>query len=237
VTGFQSGVLNPITDVYVIRASDAHTWVEAYLPGRGWTTFDPTPADPNAQTPSFWASLAMYADAADTFWQDWVVSYDLGRQLVLADKMEQSSRRFRIDWLKWTGESASRWQIEAADSLRRYLPAVMIGLAAALSAIMFGPKVLRSLLLSRRVRRAKLGRASMADATLLYTRFLEMLGARGYSKPPWYTPTELARSVRAPEIAAIADQFVAAYQELRFGGKPGAAPRLLALLDELKRQG
>src|SRR5205814_6108488 len=139
-TGFQSGVLNPITDVYVIRASDAHTWVEAWLPGRGWTTFDPTPFDPNGSAPSLWATLAFYADAADTFWQDWVVSYDLGRQLALADKMEQSSRNFRINWLLWTGESASHWQIEARIWLRRYLPAAVLALALALCAIALGPK-------------------------------------------------------------------------------------------------
>ena len=77
----------------------------------------------------------------------------------------------------------------------------------------------------------------MADATLLYNRFLEMLSARGYSKPAWFTPTELARSVRNTEIALLAEQFVAAYQELRFGGKADAAPRLFVLLEELKRQG
>ena len=237
VTGFQSGVLNPITDVYVIRASDAHTWVEAWLPGRGWTTFDPTPADPNAAGDSLWSRLALYADAADTFWQDWVVSYDLGRQLALADKMEQSSRRFRLDWLSWTGESASRWQMEGQLWIRRSFPAALAALALALGAILLGPRAMRALRLSRRVRRAKLGRASRADATLLYTRFLDLLSARGYSRPPWYTPTELARSVRSPEIASIADRFVTAYQELRFGGKADAAPRLLVLLDELKRQG
>jgi hypothetical protein len=53
-------------------------------------------------------------------------------------------------------------------------------------------------------------------------------------KPPWFTPTELARSVRNTEIAALAEQFVAAYQELRFGGKVDAAPRLFILLEELK---
>jgi len=43
-TGFQSGVYNPITDFWLVRASDAHAWVEAWIPGRGWTTFDPTSA-------------------------------------------------------------------------------------------------------------------------------------------------------------------------------------------------
>jgi transglutaminase-like putative cysteine protease len=119
VTGFQSGQLNPITELYVIRASDAHSWVEAWLPGRGWTTFDPTPADPNGPSQSWWTTLGFYADAADTFWQEWVVSYDLGQQLALADKMEQSSSRFRIDWLKWTGESVSRWQSQASGVLRQ----------------------------------------------------------------------------------------------------------------------
>ena len=45
VTGFQSGVYNPMTGWQVIRASDAHSWVEAWIDGRGWTTFDPTPFD------------------------------------------------------------------------------------------------------------------------------------------------------------------------------------------------
>ena len=43
VTGFQTGVYNPITGWHVLRASDAHSWVEAWAPGHGWMTFDPTP--------------------------------------------------------------------------------------------------------------------------------------------------------------------------------------------------
>jgi transglutaminase-like putative cysteine protease len=29
---------------YVVREANAHSWIDAYLPGRGWVEFDPTPA-------------------------------------------------------------------------------------------------------------------------------------------------------------------------------------------------
>src|SRR5262249_41528710 len=71
-TGFLSGVYNPMTGWQVVRASDAHSWVEAWLPGRGWTTFDPTPPDPNSATGGLWTRTSLFADALDQFWRDWV---------------------------------------------------------------------------------------------------------------------------------------------------------------------
>lgn len=43
VTGFLGGEYNPFEGYYVVRDSNAHAWVEAYLPGEGWRIFDPTP--------------------------------------------------------------------------------------------------------------------------------------------------------------------------------------------------
>jgi len=42
INGFQTGEYNDVGGDFIVRASDAHSWVEAYFPGRGWITFDPT---------------------------------------------------------------------------------------------------------------------------------------------------------------------------------------------------
>ncbi|MGH9662737.1 MAG: transglutaminase TgpA family protein [Bryobacteraceae bacterium] len=233
-TGFLGGTYNPVSELYVVRASDAHTWVEAFLPGRGWTMFDPTPPDPNPARPTLLTRLAFYVDAAETFWQEWVVSYDLGRQLVLADRMEQSSRRLRLDWLaRWTTPAAA-WSARGRDLALRHWPVALLLVAALAGAAWFGPAMWRTLRIRAFTRRVRQGQATMADATVLYRRFLELLERRGYTKPPWLTAGELARSVRDAEAAQLAGRFAVAYHALRFGGKLDAAPRLTALLDEME---
>jgi transglutaminase-like putative cysteine protease len=44
VTGFGVGEGNRAGGHYVVRESDAHAWIEAYVPERGWVEADPTPA-------------------------------------------------------------------------------------------------------------------------------------------------------------------------------------------------
>ena len=48
VNGFLPGEYNDLGGDYIVRASDAHSWVEAYFPGSGWITFDPTPPAPDS---------------------------------------------------------------------------------------------------------------------------------------------------------------------------------------------
>ncbi len=43
VTGYTSGQYNILTGYYEVRNSDAHAWVEVYLPRVGWIEFEPTP--------------------------------------------------------------------------------------------------------------------------------------------------------------------------------------------------
>lgn len=235
VTGFQSGVYNPLTDLYVIRASDAHSWVEAWLPARGWTTFDPTPPDPNPGGSALLTKLALYADAMETFWQEWVVSYDLGHQATLADNMEQASRRVSLRWLDRAFHVVSNWNFGSswlARSSAWVLAALILGTLGAWAA----PRLWRTWRMRLGVWRLRRGRGSVADATLLYQRMLKLMKRRGYQKPAWFTPYEFAGTLPPSRIGALVVEFTSAYNALRFGGRTEAAPQLSALLEELERQ-
>jgi hypothetical protein len=236
VTGFQSGTYNALTDLYVIRASDAHSWVEAYLPRRGWTTFDPTPPDPGLRRAGLWDKLALYADAADTFWQQWVLAYDPSLQLTLAERMERSGRSFGLRWIERIGLRAAGWKTRTVAWFRQYGGGLLGGFAALALAIWLAPKVWRWLHMLRRVRKARLGQARVDDATLLYNRMLELMRRRGFQKPGWFTPHEFAASLPPGDTGRLVEQFTEAYNALRFGGRVAAAPRLSMLLERLEQE-
>lgn len=51
VSGYAQGTFDEETLTYRVRASNAHTWVEAYFPGYGWIQFEPTAALPTVDRP------------------------------------------------------------------------------------------------------------------------------------------------------------------------------------------
>ncbi len=232
-TGFQSGTYNPISGWHVIRASDAHSWVEAFLPESGWTTFDPTPPDPSGQLGGVWQRLGLFLDAADTFWQEWILNYDLNRQLVLASRVERSGRRFSVDW---AGELVSQGR-ELGESAWAWLTAhsrMLLAMLAALATISLAIPRARNWWKGReRIRRLTAGHPLASDATLMYLRALELLERRGYIKPAWLGPGEFVQHLPS-QISGIVRQLTTAYVELRFGDHPEAAADLVQSLRELE---
>src|SRR6202021_4244052 len=104
---FGGGEFNDLTGQYVVRASDAHTCVEAFFPGTGWVSFDPAPAASVASRPG-WSRIQLYMDAAASFWREWIINYDAGHQRTLSKSAATSGREFLEEarkWIEWQHES------------------------------------------------------------------------------------------------------------------------------------
>jgi transglutaminase-like putative cysteine protease len=237
-TGFLGGVYNPMSGWQVLRASDAHSWVEAWIPGRGWMTFDPTPPDPSAAEPGVWNSMmgraSLVLDAADQFWRDWVLTYDLDHQVALAARMQSAGREWNnTSKLAALGELAT----SVKDSWIRHQLAWIVGAAAVgacATVILYGSSWLTWWKRRARLRRAQRGEAEASDATLLYERMLVLLQRRGFEKPAWLTPQEFADVLPASELALLVEDLTAAYNQVRFGGHRDAAPRMARLLRRIE---
>src|SRR5215510_3698378 len=83
VNGFQMGEYNELNEMYTVRESDAHSWVEAYFPRSGsWIEFDPTPAAGiNDYTQGgLLGQLRRYTDALEVFWLNYIVTLDSDEQ-------------------------------------------------------------------------------------------------------------------------------------------------------------
>ena len=230
-TGFLGGVYNPMTGWQVLRASDAHSWVEAWIEGRRWTTFDPTPSAPASPGAGVLSGLSLLLDAAGQFWQDWVLSYDIERQVVLASSLEQSGRRLRVNWFDGWGAQFDR----AAGVISAHaIPAALLLVAGALLAL-YGRRISQWMSRLARIRRVQRGGAAASDATLLYERMLALLEKRGIRKPPWVTPVEFSRMLPASDLSANVASLTSAYNQCRFGSRPEAATQMVDLLAQIER--
>jgi len=237
-TGFQSGYFNDVSGLYVVRASDAHAWVEAWIdgpPGSStggrWTTFDPTPLAAGAGRAGLLSRLNMYIDAADHAWQEWVVSYDLTHQVEMAARFEAALR----NWNRASPASHGNWTARVVNGLRTGGVAALAAAMFIAALALFGPQCLREWRRKVRLRQIIRSGGSPSDAGVLYERMLETLARRGFQKPPWFTPAEFARHLPIEENKVV--EFTELYNSIRFGGDAAAVSRLAGLLQEFEGAG
>ncbi len=115
VTGYLGGEYNPFEDYYVARQSNAHAWVEAFLPDGGWTTFDPTPpAGLPASEKLGWSLLASQAYDYLLFrWDRYVLTFGFYDQLGIA-------RRMAVFWSQlWRRDESGDRQSQVAQAAPR----------------------------------------------------------------------------------------------------------------------
>ena len=226
VNGFQSGTFNPFSGLYIIRASDAHSWVEAWLPNYGWTVFDPTPTVPRAAVNPLIARLTFYLDAAQTFWQDWVVNYDLNRQITLAERLQESTQQVGANWNPDFRFWQKGWSPWIAHHKAWFAAALLLPFVLVL--------LVRVVLRSVRSYRLRSGRVTHAEVSLLYRRMLRILKSRGYEKSPASTAGEFALSLPPSPLAGAVAEFTDRYEAFRYGNDTSRLHELSPLLDRMR---
>ncbi len=89
-TGYLGAEYNPFEGYYIVRQSNAHAWVEAYLPDEGWRVFDPTPPDGRPVIESSGAKL-LFAQAWDFLifrWDRYVLTFGLADQVGIFSRFQ-----------------------------------------------------------------------------------------------------------------------------------------------------
>jgi transglutaminase-like putative cysteine protease len=237
VNGFRTDEFNDLTGNYVVRAKDAHAWVEAYFSGYGWQTFDPTPAG-NSGTPQGWNRLALYVDAMASFWRDWVVSYDSSHQISLGQAAFSSTRGLWEGARKWARDHYAamlKWARHSQDRVE-HSPGRWAILGAAIVAILllFGNLGRIARLLHEKWLSAHPERSPEQAASMWYEKMARALARRGVEKPPAQTPQEFVTKIEDSRLREPVARFTQVYESARFGNSADDAQRLPELYEEVE---
>ncbi len=235
VNGFHGGEYNDLTGQYVVRASDAHSWVEVYFPGNGWVTFDPTPS---VAADHAWGRTGLYLDAVSSFWRDWVIDYDLTHQGTLVrSTAQQTTNRFNSaqklarslyeSSLQHARDFAAGYKRNPLRSIRM----AALGFAVCLLALN-GKRLGNAINAWQRSTRM---RQPEQAATAWFRRMTKELGRRGWIKNPGDTPQDLAGKIVDPVLRGSVEEFNQCYELARFAGSSDDANSLGQLYDRIAK--
>ena len=237
VNGFRSDEFNDVTGNYVVRAKNAHSWVEAYFPGYGWVTFDPTPGGA-IESPQGWGRAMLYLDAAASFWREWVISYDASHQNILGKAVLSGTRgsweRARM-WARLRYARLLNWARKGQRGVE-HAPGRWFGgsIALALLLLVVGNAARIGRMIRTRRLQAHPERSPDEAATMWYERMARYLARRGVKKSTTQTAQEFVRVIEDERLRARVGRFTDAYESARFGNSPDDALRLPELFEEVE---
>lgn len=229
VSGYCGGDYNPVGQFYIVRQKHAHSWVEVFLPGRDWTTFDPTPtsATSSSSHAGLMRGLAKYFDYMQFLWANLVVSYDQDQRRSLFEKFEAWVMRpmrnentiigavtaFVRELFGW------RLQLDWRERLIYWVFALLVlALVVLLSYVVWftGRWSWRKAAV---VYREHVSRRGPREVDF-YVRFSQRLQALGLTRRPDQTPAEFAEELAAHfPVFSEAPHLVQSYYEVMFGGR------------------
>jgi len=224
VNGFLGGEWNEYGKFFLIRESNAHSWVEVFFPHHGWVLFDPTPpGDAGFSSNGKFSFIASYIDYLRYRWSRYVVDFGQRDQIHILSQIQDNWR-----WQK------SRVQNRVDFNLKVNRKWGIAAIILALIAWVFLSKP-EARLLFRYARKKPDEKAS-----ILYKKALVLLSKKGFKKEDFVAPKEFANSVVQSGGAGFRTfgEFTEKYLDLRFGGRgiKSDFEELERLLDNLRRE-
>lgn len=242
INGFQMGEYNPVSGDYIIRESDAHSWIEAYVPGRGWTEFDPTPPDPNHREMSLGLQISQYFDAMELFWNSYVLVYDIGSQSQLFRNAQESVQSMQFKMRTKTDEWVVQGQ-ELSDNIASYLgrifQAVWFWIAVVIVTICsFTIKGWQTVRLQFWIWKIRRGHGSQIDESVveeLFYRAARLAEHKSPKRRPAQTWREWIFALPDPNRRTILERALAVFEKSKYGRLPASGADF-ALMEEVLRE-
>lgn len=116
IGGYRGGYYNDVGQYYLIPQKNAHVWVEAFIPQKGWLRYDPTPASlENFAFPLQGDSLLrarVFLDTVNYYWYAFIINYNLEKQISFLRKVRTGIKKPSLR-LKFNKDVFSKYLIIA----------------------------------------------------------------------------------------------------------------------------
>jgi transglutaminase-like putative cysteine protease len=238
IAGYYISEYDDDRGAYIVRASNAHAWVEVDTGRAGWQVRDATPpADLMAlreKREGLLARLSRTMESVQNAWNSSFVTFDRSTQ----------------DRILGINDRGSGFLNRVADAIRDKLDVLREGGDATRTALRMGLRAGAVIIgvgliwvvwrwRARRVRAIAAGVPGWAMEDLgAYRDLLRFLRSRGFEKPSWQPPLNFLREVamRDSALAARAEEVVRLLYSARFGREAAAASRAGDMVRDLRRE-
>jgi hypothetical protein len=189
-------------------------------------------------TPEGWERALLYLDAAQSFWREWIISYDSSHQYTLGQAAVSGTRN---SWEKMRMAARMRYArllTLARRGERRTEQAPIwwfaCGAGVGLLFLMLGNAGRISRVIQQWRLRAHPERSPEQAAAMWYERMADYLARRGWKKSPTQTAQEFVHVIENEPLRTRVGHFTDAYESARFGNSSDDAQRLPELYEEVE---